>query len=302
MAKKNSRTRAGWRQPPSEKPDVPAPLKDKDRGVRLQKAMADAGFASRRDCEQAIADGRVMVNGEPVRDLPAWVDPAGDRIEVDGEVLNGPRRKDGRVRHTYVLLHKPRRVISTTDDPEGRKAVTDLVDLPEAPRLFPVGRLDADSTGLILLTNDGELANRLTHPRYGIEKRYLVTIRGKLEAEDVERLKKGLHLVDRAKPTERPVGPNASTRAKRTRKAAMERVRILKRETDRQRGDRTTVSITLKEGQNREIRRMLARLGYNVRKLKRVAIGPLQLKGVPVGGWRFLAPAELQSLRKAARL
>ncbi len=268
----------------------PSPYTDASRGIRLQKALANAGVASRRDCEQYITDGRVTVNGDRVTQLPAWVDPGRDRIAVDGEELPRPRRgKGGQV---YVMVNKPRKVISTNDDPEGRTRVIDLVDHPGAPRLFPVGRLDADSTGLILLTNDGELANRLTHPRYEVAKRYEVKIKGRLTQEDAAKLRDGLILAHRPADAADP----------RPKRAAMESVRILGHERDAQRGDRTTIGVTLREGQNREIRRLLARLGYNVRKLKRTAIGPVQLKGVPVGGWRPLTPTELQKLRKAAGL
>ncbi|MFA9478407.1 pseudouridine synthase [Phycisphaerales bacterium AB-hyl4] len=286
------------------KADTAGDLRDASRGIRLQKAMAEAGVASRRACETLIEEGRVRVNGTPVRELPAWVDPANDRIEVDGQPLPRPRKTDRRTaRHTYVMLHKPRNVISTTDDPEQRKTVLDLVDLPGHARLYPVGRLDADSTGLMLLTDDGELANRLTHPRYGVTKQYRVSIRGKLDANDLVAMKKGLFLAapDRGDAPRRPGPPGKpggpSPRAKR---ASVEQVRILGFERDRARGDRTTLAITLREGQNREIRRLLARLGYKVRRLKRMAIGPLQLKGLGVGQWRLLDARERQALYREA--
>ena len=263
------------------------PFRDAQRGIRLQKAMAEAGVASRRDCEEMVLAGRVTVNGTRIVELPAWVEPLGDRIELDGEPITPPRRtKKGRAKKTYVMVHKPRRVISTNDDPEGRKRVIDLVDAPMRARLFPVGRLDAESTGLILLTDDGELANRLTHPRYEVTKDYQVQVRGRLGEEDLERLRKGLILATDGK----------------TKKASVEAVRILGTETDRTRGDRTTLAIRLREGQNREIRRLLARTGVKVRRLKRVGIGPLRLKGLAIGEWRMLTPAELGALRKATGL
>jgi pseudouridine synthase len=259
----------------------------------LQKVMADVGVASRRDCEQLIADGRVRVNGEPVTRLPAWVDPMQDRIEVDGVAIARPGRRASEPKKTYVMVHKPRSVISTNDDPEGRVRVIDLVRLPGEPRLYPVGRLDADSTGLILLTNDGELANRLTHPRYGVSKEYRVSVAGRLTEEDVKKLRDGLYLAHRS-------GPEDKT--PKVKKAAMERVRMLGYDVDRARGDRTLLSVTLQEGQNREIRRLLARLGLKVRKLKRVAIGPLRLSKLAVGEWRLLTSVELKMLQKAAGL
>ena len=272
---------------------IPAEFTDASRGIRLHKALADAGVASRRACEQLVEAGRVTVNGQRITALPAWVDPDNDRIEVDGEPVARPRKTTrGDVTHVYVMVNKPKRVVSTNSDPEGRTRVIDLVDLPGRTRLFPVGRLDADSTGLILLTNDGELTNRLTHPRYGVTKHYEVSVRGKLTKDDVQRLQDGLILADRK--------AELMGKKKTVKRAAMEQVRILGYETDRTRGDRTTLSVTLREGQNREIRRLLARLGIKVRKLKRTAIGPVRLKGLAVGQWRMLNAAELRALRRAA--
>lgn len=281
---------------PNSTPPTGHDYTDNTRGIRLQKAMANAGVASRRDCEQFILDGRVTVNGQRIKALPAWVDPFEDRIEFDGEAIARPRqssRKFATAGKLYVMVHKPRGVISTNDDPEGRKRVIDLVDpsaVPHHARLFPVGRLDADSTGLILLTNDGELTHRLTHPSFEVTKRYLVSVRGRLEEDDLKKLRKGLTLAH--KPAD-----GAKPRAK---KAAMESVSIVRHETDRQRGDRTTLAVTLAEGQNREIRRLLARVGLKVRKLKRTSIGPLRLKGLAPAQWRMLSITEVHALRRAA--
>ena len=281
---------------------TPAPYDDAKRGPRLHKVLADAGVAARRDCEKLIVDGRVKVNGVPITTLPAFVDPMHDRVEVDGVPIAKPRpTKRGDAGHVYIMLHKPRRVVSTTDDELGRRAVTDLVRIEAfgaaTPRLFPVGRLDADSTGLILLTNDGGLAQKLTHPRFGVPKQYEVSIRGKLGDEDIERLQRGLYLGPSGprkgqKPTPSRRGP---------RRATMSDVKLLRHEVDRTRGDRTKLLVTLTEGQNREIRRLMARLGFNVRRLKRVALGPLHLGKLEVGRWRELSPAEVRDLRAATR-
>ena len=282
------------------RPGVPEPLTDAARGERLQKVMARAGIASRRDCEALITDGRVSVNGQAVSDLPAWVDPTQDRIELDGEPVispSGQKRREARG-FAYILVHKPRRVITTTDDPEGRTHVLDLIEDGKGDhhrRLYPVGRLDAESTGLILLTDDGDLAHRLTHPSYGITKHYQVTVRGKLTSEQCQKLQRGLLLTDRGK--DHGVSQPGT---KGTRRAAAERVRIIRHERDRAHGDRTVLSITLREGQNREIRRMLARLGHKVRRLKRVGIGPLRLKDLPIGASRPLTADEVRRLRRAA--
>ncbi|HEX7010208.1 MAG TPA: pseudouridine synthase, partial [Phycisphaeraceae bacterium] len=248
-----------------------------------------------------IAQGRVSVNGYIITELPVWVDPQQDRIEVNGQPLTRPRQtrrasRTGRAAQAgkhYVMLHKPRNVVSTVRDPQGRRTVLDLVHLPDHPRLFPVGRLDADSTGLILLTDDGELANRLTHPRYGVAKTYQASVRGRLTEQDLDRLRHGIYLSP---------SPKAASAGPRAKRATMEQVRIVGYQRDRQRNDRTQLAITLREGQNRQIRRMLARLGVKVRRLKRVAIGPLQLKGLAVGQWRRLTSAEVKALQQAAGL
>jgi pseudouridine synthase len=280
------------RKPAQSKDDTDA-LHDASRGVRLHKAMAEAGVASRRDCEDLILQGRVKVNGQVVKKLPAWVDPISDKITVDGEPIRKPSKKRRSAAKTYLMVNKPKRVISTNEDPEGRKRVIDLVDLPIAARLFPVGRLDSESTGLILLTDDGELTHRLTHPSFEVTKRYHVTVQGRLTEEDAEKLGKGLYLAHKGKPG------GAGAKVKR---AAAAEVKVLGYETDRTRGDRTTISLTLKEGQNREVRRILARLGHKVRSLHRVSIGKLKLKGLAPGEWRPLSATEVSILYKAAGL
>lgn len=248
---------------------------DNSRGPRLQKVLAGAGVASRRACEELIEEGQVTVNGKVVDSLPAWVDPTADRIVVGNRVVGSPRR------NVYVMLFKPRGTVSTNRDPEGRTRAIDLVAHPERPRLFPVGRLDVDSSGLLLLTNDGEFANRLTHPRYGVHKGYEVTVSGRLEERDIARLEKGVFLPGRDR-----------TGGKRTSRS---RLSIIKRDRDR-----TLLYMELREGRNRQIRRILARLGYPVKKLRRVRMGPLSLKGLSPGQWRELSAGELSVLRRAA--
>jgi 23S rRNA pseudouridine2605 synthase len=248
---------------------------DTTRGPRLQKVLAEAGVASRRACEELIEDGHVAVNGELVSALPAWVDPEQDRITVGDRVIGRSRR------NIYVMLFKPRGTVSTNRDPEGRRRAIDLVNHPDKPRLFPVGRLDAESSGLLLLTNDGELSNRLTHPRYGIHKGYEVSVGGRLEQEDIARLEQGIFLTGRDR-----------TGGKRTSRSKLS---IIKRDRDR-----TLLFMELREGRNRQIRRMLANLGYPVKKLRRVRMGPLALKGLSPGEWRELSRGELTALRRAA--
>lgn len=266
--------------------------------VRLQKAMAEAGVAARRDCEQLILDGRVRVNGAAVTTLPCFIDPATDRVELDGVALDLPTVSAAARSATakppiYVLLNKPKGVITTTSDPEGRRNVMDLLPpaLRHEERLFPVGRLDADSTGLLLITNDGDLAFQLAHPKFGLTKEYRVTCRGLATQEQLETLRRGLYLLT--------PGSDGSTTPKR---ASLESVRILKRLVDRARGDRTLLSVTLREGQNREIRRLLARVGLKVKELQRVAIGPLRLTGLGLkpGESKLLGKRDVDKLRAAA--
>ncbi len=254
------------------------PFTDASRGVRLQKVLADAGVAARRTCEELIESGAVSVNGTVVDSLPAWVDPAKDKISVGGKPLR--TRAETRRRYVYVLLHKPRGYVCTSSDPEGRPRAADLIEHPTGERLYPVGRLDMDSSGLLLLTNDGELANRLTHPRYEVHKGYEVTVRGEVSPEEVRRLEHGIFLPDRDEP-----GQQASASS----------LRIIKRDRER-----TLLLMELREGRNRQIRRMMLRLGHPVRKLKRVRMGPLQLRRLAVGAWRDLTSDELSALRAAA--
>jgi pseudouridine synthase len=262
-------------------------------GERLQKVLADAGVASRRDVEFAVRAGRIRVNGRPVHELPCLVDPRRDLIELDGEVIDLGRGAGRRSRpRLYLLLNKPKGVISTARDPGGRVNVVDLVRkaVPPGDRVYPVGRLDADSTGLVLLTNDGELAHRLAHPSSGITREYRVAVQGRLDDAALARLSKGLFLADAGAP---------EGGAKRAR---MREVRVLKRMTDRRRGDLSLVSVTLTEGQNREIRRLFARVGMKVRSLERVALGPLQLGRLPPGAHRALGNEEILKLRRSVRL
>lgn len=260
----------------------------------MQKAMAEAGVASRRACEELITEGRVTVNGTSIEELPAWVDPAEDHIEVDGQPIRKPPRKAAGNGKLYLAVHKPRHVISTTSDPEGRRTIIDVAPLPQGMkgRIYPVGRLDADSTGLMVLTNDGELANRLTHPRYEIKKVYLVSVRGRLTMDDVNKMQDGLILAHRGTGDRKP----------QTKKAVVSSVELGGYQRDDARGDRTRLRITLEEGQNREIRRLLARLGYKVRRLKRIAIGPLTIKGLAAGQSRMLTAGEVKRLYKSVGL
>jgi 23S rRNA pseudouridine2605 synthase len=238
------------------------------QGQRLQKVLAAAGLGSRRQCEELILAGRIEVDRATITELGTRVDPQRQRIRVDGVALRSPER-------IYYAVHKPAGVLSTSSDQWRRARVIDLVDSDK--RLFTVGRLDQSSTGLILLTNDGELANRLAHPRYQVEKTYHVTVVGRLQPETVQRLRRGVRL---AEGLARPVD-----------------VRIKRRLTKA-----TVLEIVLAEGRNREIRRMLAKIGHKVLQLRRVALGPIRLGDLPPGGYRELSRDELRALRSLARV
>src|SRR4051812_10801970 len=238
-----------------------------DGGQRLQKVLAAAGLGSRRKCEDLIREGRVEVDRHVVTELGTRVEPAQQEIRVDGESLRPSKR-------LYFAVNKPVGVVTTNFDPSGRSRVIDLV--PTEERVFAVGRLDRSSEGLILVTNDGEFANRLTHPRYGVEKTYLVRIAGSPEPRQLERLKKGVHLAEGY--------------------ARAQSIMVKK-----QHGQSTDLVIVLNEGRNREIRRILARVGHKVLALKRVAVGNVKLSDLPVGGWRRLMPAEVDGLLHLAK-
>jgi 23S rRNA pseudouridine2605 synthase len=240
-------------------------LDTQSTGERLQKVLAAAGLGSRRECEELIEQGRVAVDGRKVTRLGTRVDPTRQRIQVDGENV--------RVEESvYYLFNKPRGVLTTNYDPSGRpRAIDFLRGVPQ--RLFSVGRLDKESEGLLLITNDGALTNALTHPRYGVPKTYIVQVAGRPTPEDFARLREGIYLSEG--------------------KVAVDRVRPAGT-----RGRSTLLEIVLSEGRNREIRRMLARLGHKVMRLERKAIGPISDRGLRPGEFRKLRPDELQALRR----
>ena len=241
---------------------------------RIQRVLADAGVASRRACEALVEEGLVTVNGRTISSLPAFVDAEKDDIRVSGRRIQRNRR------NLYVMLYKPRGYVCTARDPEGRKKAVDLVQHPSGSRLFTVGRLDLDSSGLLLFTDDGDLANILTHPRYEIRKGYDVTVRGRVEEESVERLRRGIYLADK------------KGKASRTRESS---VTVIRRDRER-----TRLHIELREGRNRQVRRLLERVGHPVKKLRRTRMGPLKLKGLAIGEWRELTSSEVASLKRAA--
>lgn len=237
--------------------------REETEGIRLQKALSQAGVASRRAAEAMIEEGRVEVNGRVVTTRGLRVDPGRDTIRVDGARIPAPRR------HTYLLLNKPRGVVATMDAPEGRETLAQYV--PRHQRLYHVGRLDTDTEGLIILTNDGEFAHRLAHPSYEVRKTYLVDAEGLIDDRVLHRLEKGLRLEDG------PIRPD--------------RVRLVSRGPSR-----TLVRITLHSGRNRIVRRMMDSVGHPVRRLARIGIGPVRLGDLASGGTRELTREELGTL------
>jgi 23S rRNA pseudouridine2605 synthase len=237
-------------------------------GQRLQKVLAAAGLASRRACEVLISEGRVEVNGEVVMEQGRRVDPDSDVIRVDGSRIPPPRR------HLYLVLNKPRGVVSTLDDPQGRRTVDDLLAgmrSGKQSRLFHVGRLDTDTEGLLLLTNDGDFAQRLTHPSFEVPKTYVVEVAGVVTSDVLRRLRQGVTLDDG------PVRPDS--------------VKVLSTG-----GERTLIKITLHEGRNHIVRRTMEAVGHPVRRLSRTGIGPVRLGTLRTGEVRDLTRDELGGL------
>jgi 23S rRNA pseudouridine2605 synthase len=233
-------------------------------GERLQKVLAHAGVASRRAAEAMIAEGRVAVNGEVVRGIGRRV-VASDQISVDGRPITG------REMRVYLALNKPINYVSTARDPEGRPTVLDLV--PRRERIYPIGRLDWDTEGLLLLTNDGTLANRLMHPRFGVEKEYHALVQGYPDPRALDRLAAGVELEDgRSEP--------AGVRRLRQDRAGL------------------WLSITIHEGRNRQVRRMLEAIGHPAKRLVRVRLGPIEIGDLPAGRFRYLGSDEVAALQR----
>ncbi len=231
---------------------------------RLQKILSQAGIASRRASEKLMLEGRVSVNGATVTELGTKADPAHDDIRVDGRRIKAPER------HRYLLLNKPRGYVTTRSDPQKRPTVLDLLR-GVREYVYPVGRLDYDSEGLLILTNDGDLAARLTHPRHGVPRVYEARVLGEPDAHDVSRLSKGITIDGRRTEPAEIVALGAG------------RLRI-----------------TVREGRNRQVRKMCDAIGHPVDELRRVAIGPIRDPKLKPGQWRELTPQEVERLRRAA--
>lgn len=241
-------------------------------GERLARFLAHAGIASRRHAEDLIAAGRVQVNGVIVREQGSRISPQHDVVSVDGHIVRQSERQ------VYILLHKPEGYLSTVSDPQGRPTVLDLLPAElRGQRLYPVGRLDSDTSGLLLLTNDGDFTLHLTHPRYALEKHYVALVEGRPTRAALNELRQGVVIVEDHGRRYRtaPAGCLALRRA----------------------GDCTWLTLSIHEGRKRQVRRMLAAVGLPVLSLKRAGIGALSLGSLPVGEWRYLTEAEVLALR-----
>jgi 23S rRNA pseudouridine2605 synthase len=234
--------------------------------VRLQKLIAGTGMASRRKAEALIAAGRVMVNGKTVTELGTKVDPVRDHVKVDGKHLSAAQP------FVYLMLHKPKNVVSTLDDPGGRTTVKDYLR-GVSVRVFPVGRLDFDSEGLMLLTNNGDLAQAILHPRYHVPKTYLIKVKGVLTDEDIKMLEQGVRLED---------GMTGPAQVRKVRKVEAN----------------SWLEITIREGRKHQVKRMLETVGHPVIKLLRIRMGPLSLGDLQPGEFRFLTDREANALRR----
>jgi 23S rRNA pseudouridine2605 synthase len=262
--------------------------------ARLQKILAQAGIASRRASEQIILDGRVMVNGQTVTELGTRADATRDHIRVDGKLLHGPEPQ------RYFMVNKPRGYVTTLDDPEHRPTVMQLLgqdsqkktvgEHSKLPRLYPVGRLDYLSEGLLLMTNDGDLANRLSKASTGVLKTYLVKVSGAPTGEAIDQLRRGI-MIDRGRLNDvRTAGKHARRDRVLTQPAKIEQVRS---------GENPWFEVTLTEGRNRQLRKMFEEIGHHVEKIRRIGYGALTLD-VPPGGFRELTQGEVQALNRAA--
>lgn len=231
---------------------------------RLHKVLANAGVASRRRCEELILGGQVTVDGKTVRELGTKVDPSKQKVAFAGQPIRPPKS-------VTIVLHKPRRCLTTTSDDRQRRTVMQFVE-GIRERVYPVGRLDWDSEGLLIMTNDGDLANKLTHPSHKLPRTYHVRLKGEISGDVIEKLRRGVWL------SEGKTGP----------------VKVFVKKRDR---DMSIVEVTIMEGMNREVRRVFAKYGLKVRRLKRIRLGPLNLGPLAAGQWRTLSQKEIEQLK-----
>lgn len=247
--------------------------------IRLNKFISGAGFAARRKADVLIESGRVTVNSKTVTELGIKINPETDAVKVDGELIKPPSEK--KLRFIYILLNKPAGYVTTTSDEKHRPTVLDLVGINQ--RIYPVGRLDYDTEGLLLLTNDGDLANKFMHPKYGVYKTYLAKLNRPIDEKGLKKLREGVLIKDYKRPSTT------------LRTAADAKVTVVPKTEGRQ------IRISIHEGRNRQVRKMLEAVGCYVRKLKRIEYASLDIKGLREGEWRYLSGEEIKKLKEAAK-
>lgn len=251
----------------------------KHNAVRLNKFIAGSGYTARRKADEYIVTGRVTVNSKVVNSLGTKINPETDVVKVDGELIKPPSKRKGNF--IYVLLNKPSGYVTTTSDEKNRPTVLDLVGINR--RIYPVGRLDYDTEGLLLLTNDGELANKLMHPKYGVYKTYLVKTNKSVDEKSLKRLREGVMI--------EPKGGHTTPQAN-SRRTGRARVSIVPNTDSKQ------LKISIQEGRNRQVRKMLEAVGCYVRKLKRIEYANLNITDLKTGGWRYLSAEEIIKLKE----
>lgn len=257
--------------------------------VRLQRVLADAGVSARRHAEALIEEGRVTVNGETVRELPCFVDPHFDRILVDSRPIPKPAR------HVYVMFHKPERVLVTDADEPGldRRTLRDFVQHPGAPRLFAIGRLDYQTTGVVIMTNDGDLANRVSHPRANLSKTYHLVIKGSPTPQNMRILMRTAAHADKA----RAKTDQRESQKRRTHARSPLEIRVIASDPGK-----SLLEVTTRDERNLDLRGACLAAGLPVKRISRISYGPIRLTALPLGNWRELTRQEVNALKKAARL
>jgi pseudouridine synthase len=252
-----------------------------DNLIRLNKFIASSGFTARRKADELIESGRVTVNSEVVSEFGIKINPETDVVRVDGELIKPPSEK--KEKYIYILLNKPAGYVTTTSDEKNRPTVLDLVGINR--RIYPVGRLDYDTEGLLLLTNDGELANKLMHPKYGVYKTYIAKINKSIDEKSLKRLRDGVR-----------ININSPERSRRTFHTTAEaKISVVPKTEGRQ------LRISIHEGRNRQVKKMLEAVGCFVRKLKRIEYANLNLKGLKEGEWRYLSSEEIRKLKSVEK-
>lgn len=264
---------------------------NENNSIRLNKFIAVAGIAARRKADELIESGRVTVNSKTVTELGIKINPDTDVVRIDGELIKQPSGK--KEKFIYILLNKPAGYVTTTSDEKNRPTVLDLVGINQ--RIYPVGRLDYDTEGLLLLTNDGELANKLMHPKYGVYKTYLAKLNRPIDEKGLKRLREGVRIPTGSHEWNQRTGPERSRRTSLMQTTSEAKISVVPKTDGKQ------IRISIHEGRNRQVRKMLEAVGCYVRKLKRIEYANLNIKGLREGQWRYLSGEEIRKLKEASK-